>query len=91
MLNPFAVGTQVYIKQEGDKFNPRDFYVVVGTREDKAVVQKMNKGKFNSRQYVVPMSRLFPCVGSSRLEDKEEKQLSLLILYPTMTIFSCSI
>ena len=41
-----AVGSLVFIKHEGNKFNPRESYVVVEIRDELVRVQKMNKGKF---------------------------------------------
>ena len=68
-----AVGSLVFIKHEGNKFNPRESYVVVEIKDELVRVQKMNKGKFFSRQYEVPMSRVFPCVASSKPEDEEKE------------------
>ena len=71
-IENITVGTLVYIKHEGNKFSPRESYVVVDVKEDSVIVQKMNNGKFFSRQYTVPMSRVFPCV-SLNLKETEEK------------------
>ena len=69
-----AVGSLVFIKHEGNKFNPRESYVVVEiNKDDSARVQKINNGKFFSRQYVVPISKIFPCVAPSTQAAKEEK------------------
>ena len=67
-----SAGSLVYIKHEGDKFNPRESYIVVQRNKDSAIVQKMDKGKFRSRQYVVPLSHIFPCIDSSHLKGKEK-------------------
>ena len=69
-----AVGTLVYIKHEGNKFSPREVYVIVHAKDESASLQKMNRGKFSSRKYSVPMDRLFPCVGSLGGE-KEKKAI----------------
>ena len=68
------VGTLVYIKHEGDKFKPRESYVITSVQGEKATLQKMNRRKFSSREYSVPLTRLFPCVGSST--DKEEEKVT---------------
>ena len=66
-----SVGSLVFIKHEGNKFNPRESYVIVQMSADSAVVQKMNNGKFFSRQYTIPINRLFPCVR----EDGKKKDV----------------
>ena len=68
-----TVGSLVFIKHEGSKFNPRESYVVVKVEGDSALVQKINNGKFFSRQYRVPISKTFPCVASAKPEEKREK------------------
>lgn len=68
-----SAGTLVFIKHEGNKFSPRESYIVVEVKDETAIVQKMNNGKFSSRQYSVPVSRIFPCVGASEVNKKEEK------------------
>ena len=74
-----AVGSLVFIKHEGSKFNPRESYVVVEIRDGLVRVQKMNNGKFFSRQYEVPISRVFPCVApSSSGGEKKEVVESIL-------------
>ena len=67
-----SVGSLVFIKHEGDKFHPRESYVVVKLRGDSVVLQKINNGKFSSRQYVVPHNRVFPCVGVSSFKKEKE-------------------
>ena len=73
-----SVGSLVYIKHEGDKFKPRESYIVVKFENDSVVVQKINKGKFFSRQYILPMSRVFPCVNSSNMEEEVENSIEPL-------------
>ena len=34
----------------------------------------MNKGKFFSRQYVVPKTRVFPCIVHCKMENQKEKK-----------------
>ena len=66
-------GSLVFIKHEGNKFNPRESYIVVQRNGDTATVQKMDKGKFRSRQYVVPLSHIFPCIDSSYVKEKKKE------------------
>ena len=69
-----SVGSLVYVKHEGNKFNPRESYIVVELKHNESVVvQKLNNGKFRSRQYTIPMSRIFPCVNSSNVGKEKEK------------------
>ena len=73
MSASLPVGSLVYIKHEGDKFHPRESYVIVELRGDSVVLQKLNGGKFFSRQYVVPCNRVFPCVDNSESDGKKEE------------------
>ena len=68
------MGSLVYVKHEGDKFNARESYIVVEMKHNEsAVVQKLNKGKFRSRQYTIPLSRIFPCIDSIKVRKEKEK------------------
>ncbi len=71
-VNGLSLGSLVFIKHEGNKFNPRQSYVIVALKQDSAVLQKMSDGKFSSRQYTVPIARLFPCVIQQTEETKKE-------------------
>ena len=69
-----SVGSLVYVKHEGDKFNPRESYIVVEVKNNEsAVLQKLDNGKFRSRQYTIPMSRIFPCIDS-KIGGKRKKK-----------------
>ena len=56
-------------------FNPRESYIVVEVKNNEsAVLQKLDNGKFRSRQYTIPMSRIFPCIDS-KIGGKKEKEV----------------
>ena len=58
------VGDLVFIKEEGSKFKDREQYVVTRIANNYAFLQKMNSGKFMSRQYKVPLTRIYPVIQS---------------------------
>ena len=53
-------GSLVYIKEEGDKFHPRELYIIVNITDGHATVQKFRGRSFMSKQYSVPLTRLYP-------------------------------
>ena len=58
-----TVGSLVYLKKEGDKFQARDSYIVVSIKDHIATLQKITStGRFMSRSYDVPLGELFPAV-----------------------------
>ena len=59
-----SIGELVYIKSEGDKFNPRPMYIVSGLQNDHASLQKFVGSQLSSRQYVVPLMQIFPITSS---------------------------
>ena len=64
------VGSLVYIKSEGDKFNPREQYIITNIIDGQAIIQKCNRGKFMSKSYTVPLNRLFPATSKyQRFDD----------------------
>ena len=83
---PFAaeptitLGSLVYIKSEGDKFHPRDQYIVVKLDGDLATIQKFRGKRFMSQQYQVPLHLLFtlsaesasPPVASESSSDEDD-------------------
>ena len=56
------VGSLVFIKHEGSKFQAREMYIIVAIKKGySAILQKMDNGKIMSTQYEVPLSKLLPC------------------------------
>ena len=53
------VGSLVYIKSEGDKFNPSEQYIITSIAAGQARIQKCNRGKFMSKPYTIPLNRLY--------------------------------
>ena len=62
-----ARGSLVYIKSEGDKFTPRDLYIVVKVDGENANIQKFRGGSFMSTKYIIPLNRLYPMRPGSAL------------------------
>ena len=60
-----TLGSLVYIKTEGDKFHPRDQYIVVGLDDGHATVQKFRGQRFMSQQYKVPLHMLYTLSAES--------------------------
>ena len=56
------VGDLVFIKDERDKNKARDRYIVVSIEQDRASLQKL-VDKFMSKQYTVPLNRVYPASG----------------------------
>ena len=62
-ISAIQVGSLVYLKKEGDKFQSRDSYIVVNVKDHLASLQKITPtGKLMSRTYEVPLEELFPAV-----------------------------
>ena len=57
-------GSLVYIKSEGDKFHPRELYVILAVNDGQATLQKFRGQQFMSKQYVVPLNMLFPMAAN---------------------------
>ena len=54
-------GDLVYIKQEGNKFNARDRYLITNIKGKNAILQKFNNnGAFMTKTYSVPLTNIFP-------------------------------
>ena len=69
---PLPVGTLVYIKGEGDKFNPREPYIVVRKEKNNVLLQKSaSSGLLSSKQYWVPCSKVFPVIPLKKAEHKD--------------------
>ena len=62
------VGSLVYIKAEGDKFNPREQYLITNILNGSARIQKCNSGKFMSKTYTVSLNRLFPSIQNQQFD-----------------------
>ena len=62
-----SVGSLVYIKSDGNKFSPRELYMVVSVVGNDAKVQKFRGRSFMSKQYNVPLNRLYAMTPSSSL------------------------
>ena len=58
-------GSLVYVKAEGDKFTPRDPYLVVNISAGRATLQKFRGNSFMSRQYNVPLDKLYAMAPGS--------------------------
>ena len=58
-------GSLVFIKSEGDKFHPRELYLVVSISDDIATIQKFRGQQFMSRQYTLPINRLYAMTPGS--------------------------
>ncbi len=52
-------GSLVYIKSEGDKFTPRDLYMIVNISGKIATLQKFRGQSFMSKKYSVPLNKLY--------------------------------
>ena len=60
ITNNITVGSLVYLKKEGTKFQARESYIVIDIKDHLAIVQKItDTGKFMSRKYDVPLEELF--------------------------------
>ena len=79
------VGSLVYIKKEGDKFNARVSYIITRIDGHLATLQKLDgSGKFMTTSYEVPLEELLPAVkqqtakpptpDSSSSSDSEDDQ-----------------
>ena len=55
-----ATGSLVFIKSEGDKFHPRELYVVVSIDDKRATLQKLHGKRFMSKQYTIPLNTIYP-------------------------------
>ena len=67
-----SVGSLVYIKDEGDKFNSRVPYIVVEKKKDNVLLQKSApNGLLSSRQYWVPCNKVFPMIPFKDIKQKE--------------------
>ena len=53
-------GTLIYLKAEGNKFTPRDPYIIISIEGDNATIQKIRGSSFMSRKYTVPLDQLYP-------------------------------
>ena len=54
-------GVLVYIKQEGNKFNARDRYLITNIKGKNDILQKFNNnGAFMTKTYSVPLTNIFP-------------------------------
>ena len=58
-------GSLVFIKSEGDKFHPRELYIVVSISDGVATVQKFRGQSFMSKQYTLPTNRLYAMTPNS--------------------------
>ena len=58
-------GSLVYVKSEGDKFSPRDLYMVISISNGQANIQKFRGGSFMSKKYSVPLNKLYAMTPSS--------------------------
>ena len=66
------VGSLVYIKDEGDKFNTREPYIIVGTQDKNVLLQKSaSSGLLSSRQYLVPSNKVFPMIPLKKAKQKD--------------------
>ena len=63
------VGSLVYIKSDGDKFNPREQYIITSIAAGQAKIQKCNRGKFMSKIYTLPLNRLYPVIPANQQSD----------------------
>ena len=61
---PLTSGSLVYIKSEGDKFHPRELYVILSVANGQATLQKFRGQRFMSKQYVVPLPSLYPMAAA---------------------------
>ena len=59
----------VYLKSEGDKFNPREQYIIISIAAGQAKIQKCNCGKFMSKIYTLSLNRLYPVIPASQQSD----------------------
>ena len=60
-----APGSLVFIKSEGDKFLPRELYIVISISGGAATVQKFRGRSFMSKQYTLPTNRLYAMTPNS--------------------------
>ena len=58
-------GSLVFIKSEGDKFHPRELYIVVSIADGVATVQKFPGQSFMSKKYTLPTNRLYAMTPNS--------------------------
>ena len=74
LLNPaVSIGKPVFIKHERNKKNPRDRYIVTKINGDNALVQKLC-GQFMSRQYNVPLNKLYPAANPTTNRDYDSRR-----------------
>ncbi len=52
-------GSLVYVKSDGNKFTPRELYVVVSIDANNALIQKLRGSTFQARKFTVPLNRLY--------------------------------
>ena len=68
-----VVGSLVYLKDDGDKFNPRVPYIIVKIKSDNVLVQKSSpSGLLSSKQYWLPNEKVFPVIPLKEMQKKEE-------------------
>ena len=80
-----SAGSLVYIKSDGDKFNPRDLYMVVSLEEGVATVQKLHGDSFMSKRYTLSADRLFPMTANKppvSLEDDSSSEDEVTFTLP---------
>ena len=70
-----SAGTLVYLKEEFDKFNPRVPYIIVKVNPENNCVllqKSTSNGFFSSKQYWVPLNKVFP-INSMRTNNGKKE------------------
>ena len=72
-----SVGDLVFIKDECSKEKARDKYILTKVTGNNALVQKLSDSILMSRQYMVPLNRLYPAIPSlqSKSYDRDHKSV----------------
>ena len=70
-----GIGSLVFIKDEGDKTMARDRYIITKLDGNMCTVMKLNKSKFQKKEYEVKLTEVFPVTPTIHISDNCERGL----------------